>query len=256
MAKAINGPRQTFGVLLGSEGQCLHLASRYIGGIYVARSHKGDPKAADPFVVVDVKKQREALQLLEDQVFSDAPFQFPAGLYNHLAANHWEHWGSEIPTRDDVPIHEIIAMWQERILAQLLSPLTLQRLYDSEAMLPADKDAFTTVELIHGLTGSIFAETEKLAPGDYTNRKPAISSLRRNLQRLYLKNLSRLAMGESAAPDDCQTVAYAELEALQGRINKVLASKVKLDDYSRDHLLESSNRIAKVLDARLQLKNP
>ena len=63
--------------------------------------------------------------------------------------------------------------------------------------------------------------------GEFTNRKPAISSLRRNLQRDYLKRLSQLAMGDADAPQDCQTVAYAELSALEGRINNVLKSNAQ-----------------------------
>jgi hypothetical protein len=51
-------------------------------------------------------------------------------------------------------------------------------------------------------------------------------------------------------------VAYAELKALAERINKLLAGNAKFDDYTRDHLQETSARIAKVLDARLTLKAP
>ena len=249
--------RQAFGVLLSSEGEAMFFAARYVGGVYVNRSHKGDLNAPDPYVIVDAKKQREALELLEQNLLNDKPFQFPPGLYNHLAASHWEHWGSDIPTRDDYPIHQVIAMWQDRILTQLLSSLTLQRLYDSELKVPADQDAFTTAELIHRLTTAVFAEVDKVpATGEFTNRKPAISSLRRNLQRIYLKRVSQMALGDSDAPQDCQTVAYAELKALSERINKLLTSGVKLDDYTRDHLQETSARIAKVLDARMQLKTP
>ena len=248
--------RQAFGVLLSEEGQAIHFASRYVGGVYVNRSHKGDPKAADPYVVTEPKKQRDALKLVEEQVFSDAPFDFPPSLYNHMAATRWSHWGSEVPMRNDYPVHEVIALWQDRILQQLLSPLTLTRICDSELKVPADQDAFTSAELIHGLTSTIFAETEKLPSGEFTNRKPAISSLRRNLQRIYLKHLSALAMGETQAPQDSQTIAYSELKSLEERINKLLKDNSKLDDYSKAHLLETANRIAKVTDARLLLKNP
>ena len=92
--------------------------------------------------------------------------------------------------------------------------------------------------------------------GEYTNRKPAISSLRRNLQRTYLKRLSSLAMGRTGAPQDCQTVAYAELASLEGRINELLKSDTKLDTYSRAHLEESASRIRRVLDARFNLTSP
>lgn len=262
--------RQAFGVLLGNYGRAMHYAARYVGGIGVTRSHKGDAKADDPFVVTDPKQQREAMELLEKQVFSDKPFQFPPDLYNHLAATRWDHWGVDVPLRTDYPAHEVILMWQENVLDQLLSPFTLQRLHDSELKVPDDKDAFTTAELISRLTKAIFSEVDTLQGGEYTNRKPAVSSLRRNLQREYLSRLSKLAMGESklfvlgghrglddiSAPSDCETVAYAELKSLQDRMNKLLASNVKLDDYTKAHFTESAARIGKVLDAKLDLISP
>ncbi len=248
--------RRTFGVLLAQYGQAMYFASRNVGGIYVSRSHKGDPNSQAPFAVVEPQRQRDALALLETQVFSDAPFQFPPSLYNYLASSRWSHWGTRSALRNDFPVHETIAMWQERILYQLLSSLTLQRIYDSELKVPADQDAFTAAELIRRLTGSIFNETEKLQGGSYTERKPAIGSLRRNLQRIYLQRLSELAMGETGAPADCQSVAYFELKGLQDRINKLLGANANLDTYTKAHLTESSNRIAKVLDARLLLSRP
>jgi hypothetical protein len=248
--------REAFGVLLSQYGRAVYFASRYVGGVYVNRSHKGDKDAAAPYVVVDVKKQKDALDLVEQEVFNDKPFQFPPDLYNHLAASRWDHWGAEVPLRNDYPVHDVIALWQGRILDQLLSSLTLTRLHDSELKIPADQDAFTVPDLVDGLTKAIFSELDTLQGGQFTDRKPAISSLRRNLQRQYLTRLSNLAMGNTSAPADGQTVAFAELKTLQERMNKLLASNVKLDDYTRDHLTESSARITKVLDAHLQLRTP
>ncbi len=248
--------RQVFGVLLGNHGQSMYIASRFIGGIYVHRSHKGDANAQPPFVVVDAKKQREALDLLEDQVFSDKPFDFPREMYGYLASSRWSHWGASMPMRTDYPVHEVIGMWQSRILQQLLSSLTLDRLHDSELHLPPDQDALTTAELLQRLTKAIFAETDNLPAGEYTNRKPAISSLRRNLQRSYLKSLADIALGNTRAPEDCQTVAFAELTGLEERINAALAGDVELDTYSRAHLQESASRIHKVLDSRLTFNRP
>jgi hypothetical protein len=76
------------------------------------------------------------------------------------------------------------------------------------------------------------------------------------LQRSYLRTLSNVAMGRSGAPQDCQTIAYAKLGALRDDIEKLLASKVKLDAYSSAHLRESSARIAKVMEAQLSLSGP
>ena len=91
----------------------------------------------------------------------------------------------------------------------------------------------------------------------HTARRPqVISSLRRSLQRNYLRKLSNLAMGRTSAPDDCQTIAYADLASLESRIDQMLKSNVKLDSYSRAHLVESGTRIRKVLDADLSLSSP
>ncbi|MGE0609331.1 MAG: zinc-dependent metalloprotease, partial [Pirellulales bacterium] len=104
--------RQAFGVLLSNYGTSMFMASRNIGGLYVNRDHKGDPGARPPFVVVPAEKQREALALLEEYVFSDKPFNFPPELYNHLAASRWNHWGMNDVPRLDYKIHEVIAIWQ------------------------------------------------------------------------------------------------------------------------------------------------
>ncbi len=226
-------------------------ASRYIGGLYVSRSHKGDPKAPKPLEIVPAERQRAALNLLEEQVFNDKPFNFPPDLYNQLAASHWDHWGTNVVERGDYPAHEIILMWQDRILSKLMSPLTLSRMHDSELKTPTDADCLTTAELLERLTKAVYSEVDTTKEGEFTNRKPAISSLRRNLQRAYLRRLSQLALGETSAPEDCQTVAYAELGKLKTRIDSLLNGQVKLDSYSKDHLQETSARIAKVLDARM-----
>ena len=248
--------RRAFDVLLNEHARAMTFAARFIGGLYVHRDHKGDPNARPPLAVVEPKKQREALDFLEQQVFGPEAYQFPTKLYNYLAPTFWRHWGMEGAIRADFPIHETVLHAQEMVLIQLLSSNTLGRLIDSEMKVPAEQDVFTAAELLRRLTASIFRETEKLQEGKFTDRTPAISSLRRGLQQAYFQRLSELAMGNTFAPTDCQTVAYAELEALEGRVKQVLAGKAELDTYTRSHLTELAARIRKVLDARLQLKHP
>ena len=128
-------------------------------------------------------------------------------------------------------------MWQDRILSQLLSPLTLSRLHDSELKVAADADALTTAELLERLTKAIYSEVDTVKTGEFTNRKPAISSLRRNLQRAYLRRMSQLALGQTAAPEDCQTVAFAELGTAEDADRHACSpARSKLDSYSRAHL--------------------
>jgi hypothetical protein len=249
--------RRAFNVLLSRYGTAMYMAARNVGGVSVSRSHRGDPNASPPLAVVSAEKQREAMQLLETNVFSDQPFQFPPELYTHLAASRWLHWGNRLPDRTDFPAHQVVLLWQERTLSLLLSPVTLERLHDSELKVPADQDAFTTAELIQRLTRVIFSELDNMNEGEYTNRKPAISSMRRNLQRSYLGRLSSLAMSNTGAPYDCQTVAFVELRDLKNRIDAAVAKpNVKYDAYCQAHLQESSARIAKVLEAGLMLSRP
>ena len=256
-ARGYERVRQAFGVLLAAHGQAMHTASRLVGGLHTSRSHKGDANAPSPFRVVEPQKQRDALALIEQQMFSAQPFTFSPELYNQLVATNWTHWGSNSPDREDYPVHDAILMWQSRVLGRLLNPLTLDRIRDSELKVPADQDAFTTAELLDRLTKSIMSEVDATAPGDYTVRKPAVGSLRRGLQRQYISRLSSLAIAPSGVTPDAQAIAAAQLRSLDGRIGALLAKNdVKLDDYSRAHLGELQARIRKVLDASLELTSP
>ncbi len=248
--------RRAFNILLSDHASAMRFAARFIGGIYVHRDHKGDPGARPPYVVVDRKKQDEAMKLLEKEAFGPEAYQFPTKLYNYLGHERWSHWGTEILPRIDYPIHQVMASWQNRVFDQLLSSTTLSRLVDSEMKVPADKEVFTAAELLQRLTAAVFIELNSLNQGKFTNRKPAIGSLRRSMQRRYLERLANMAMGNTRAPEDCQSMAYVELKSLQERIKKVLDGKAELDPYTRAHLHETSDRIGKVLDARLQLPKP
>ena len=130
-------------------------------------------------------------------------------------------------------------------------------MHDSELKVAPETDVLTTAELIERLTKAVFSEVDAVKEGEFNNRKPAINSLRRNLQRSYLSSISNIAMGNSDVPEDCQTIAYAELSSLDSRIKALLANgNAKLDSYTKAHLLETSTRIQKVLDAKLTLSRP
>lgn len=254
--------RRAFGMLYSTYGESMYFVSRYIGGLHTSRSHKGDKDGKPPVTLVAASQQREALSLLEEHLFSDKNFRFPPELLNQLGWSNWDHWGLRPTTRrdsrKDLAVHSFVLQWQERVLTQLLSSVTLRRMHDAELRASPDADVMTTAELLQRLTKAIFSEVEATKEGEYTNRRPAISSMRRNLQRSFLEEMSKLALGTSA-PDDCQNVAFAELTNLQQRIKSLLDNQPvasKLDTYSRAHLQESAARIGKVLDARFELPAP
>ncbi|WP_231943658.1 zinc-dependent metalloprotease [Aeoliella mucimassa] len=247
--------RRAFGLLLSSHGKAVFFTSRYVGGVYVSRSHKGDANAPAPLELVPAERQREALKFVCENMFSAEPFNFSPEIYDKLAASHWSHWGVSETTRYDYPAHDAILMWQERVLEQLTSGLTLERIHDSELKTSPDTDMVTVAELLTSLTDAMYQELNGNMEGtEFTARKPAISSLRRNIQRSYLDRLVQLALGTSA-PADCQTMAYSELGRLKGMIDKFLeANGEKLDRYSQAHLEETSARIERVMDSRFEAR--
>lgn len=252
-----NRVRQAFGVLLSAHGQAMHFASRLVGGIETSRSHKGDDNAPSPFRVISARQQRDAVALLEKQMFAAEPFTFPPALLNQLVATKWLHWGATPVAREDYAIHEVVLMWQDRILGNLLDPATLSRIRDSELKVAADEDAFTTAELLDRLTTAIMKEVTGTGPGDYTPRKPAVASLRRGLQRAYVTRLAGLAMSSAPSLPDAQPLATMHLRRIDESIDALLAKDdVKLDDVSRAHLGELRARIETVLDADLNLARP
>ena len=247
--------RQAFNAILSFQSMAMQMAARLVGGIYENRSHKGDPGAKPPFVIVEPARQREAMTLFQDYVFAEHAYEFPPELYNMLASSHWAHWGMRSVPRADYPAIETILAWQDRVLGQLLSDATLSRLVDADLKVPAKQEAFTAAEMFGGLTGAVFHELDRLQKGQTPTSKPAISSIRRALQRRYLERLGALAMGNAPAPDDCQTLAYAQLQAIEARTRTAL-HKAKLDPTSQAYLQEITVWIRKVLDAKMTLRSP
>lgn len=257
--------RQALGVLLAAHGQANFIASRLIGGLYGSRSHRDDPGAQPPFRVVPAKTQRQAITLLGEQIFSDKPFRFPPSFYNELVSTRWRHWGAEPVVREDYPVHEVVLMWQQRILQQLLSSRTLTRLADSDLKVPAKEDAFTTGELFDRLTKAVFLEVDNLKKGVFSNRKPAVSSLRRNLQRTFIGEMGQLALGLSkkgTPPPDARSLARYVLGRLEKRITTLLAkadakdAALQFDRASRAHLEDVATRISAILEADLVTSSP
>jgi hypothetical protein len=258
--------RQAFGMLLSEYWRTLAFVARYPGGIYVNRDHKGDANGRPPFKPVEAAKQREAMKLLSESAFN-LPALPPPDVLNALAATRWSHWGMREPRRLDYPVHAQIEQMQANVLSQLLSTSTLARLHDSELKVAADADAYTLAEHLRSIVESIFTEwREAPKPGEYNNRKPYISSIRRNLQRTTLKRLAGLVNaasggnslaallsgGTGGIPEDARTIVRMHLTELEKQITALLAAQdVKLDDYSRAHLLDSQERIHKLLTAQV-----
>lgn len=245
--------RQMFTRLLGEHWRSLGFAARFPGGVLVARDHKGTPNARTPFKPIDAALQREAMTLLNEAAFGSP--KIDGTVLNSLTSTRWSHWGVEEPGRLDYPIQETVLNWQTQILGQLLSSTTLTRLSDGEVTIPADQDAYTLAEHMNSLIRGIYSELfPEKAEGEFTNRKPFINSFRRNLQRVTLRSLATMVTQPTGVPEDARTLARMHLTTLDQQATTLLQSPgLKLDDYSRAHLLAIQDKIKQTLNASVQV---
>ncbi len=232
------------------------LASRYVGGSFVRRDHRGDPNERPPLEVVPVETQRRALELVAEQVFSDRAFQFDPELLNKLVASRWRHWGSRDFTLDSsYELHDRLLSMQGWVLFQLINPVTLRHMHDAEMRLAETDDTVTIPELFLTLSGSIFSELEgsPATVGVYNERQPYISSVRRNLQRQYVEELTAIALSRGVYPHPARTLAWDALRALGEQVDSALASGTGLDAYSASHLRECRERIERAVTAEFEM---
>jgi hypothetical protein len=227
--------------------QHTYFITKYIGGQSFYRSYAGDRNGQLPFETVPVEKQRQALATLQKYIFADDAFNFPPELLNKLAPSRWMHWGKQVIIgRLDYPIHDSIYLAQRLVLKELVSRDRLTRLRDIE-LKSQPGQALTLPELFDTLQNGIW--TEVLQPN---GKFIKISSLRRALQREYLKILTSMVLRTEYVPEDARTLAWYKLRQLQSQLNQTLSNSSRLDDYNKAHLEETRDRLNKTLNAQIQ----
>ncbi len=250
--------RRAFRSLLGQYSRAMFLATRFIGGQYHHRDHKGDKDGRLPYVPVPAKKQREALAFIREHALSDNTFDFPPKLLNSIAITRWSDWGasSNNSSRLDYPIHDVILRNQGQILGRLLDANVLARVQDTELKFSGEA-VFTMPELFTGITDAVWVELDKNADAkQWTNSDAFISSFRRGLQREHLKQLIKLVLAaDSGTPEDARSLARLHLTQINNRLKNALQdSKGKIDEYSVAHLEESQDRVEKALEANFNVE--
>ncbi|MEM9666079.1 MAG: zinc-dependent metalloprotease, partial [Bacteroidota bacterium] len=138
--------------LLYNRMSSLAPAVRYVGGLYFARDHKGDPNQRMPFTPVAAAQQREAVALIVDQAFAQDAIDVDAEMLNKMAPNRYNHWGQSMPLPVDFPIHNLVKQGQGMLMTDLLHPVRLQRMIDNEARVTGE--AYTISEMLQTLTGA------------------------------------------------------------------------------------------------------
>ena len=244
--------RRGYLITLNTQMQSLSMMANWVGSAYIYRDKKGDPGARAPIEVVPAERQRAAMQFVIDNSFFDDAYGLSPELLVHATVDKWWDDVTSVMSDAALPIHDRIVGMQASALTMLLNPQTVQRVYDYELFVPADEDALTLAELMQSITEAAWTELGEDVGSGYSNRKPMISSLRRNLQREHLSRLIDMAFsdgGFNSSSEPVKMLSMMHLRKIKDGVDTVLESRDALDAYSRAHLEEISQRVGKALDA-------
>ncbi|MEM1061318.1 MAG: zinc-dependent metalloprotease, partial [Planctomycetota bacterium] len=246
---------QGYAVTLSLQTRAVSMMANWIGGAFVYRDKKGDPGERAPIEVVDAATQRDALNFVLESSFRDEAYGLTPELLRHLAAEKWLDGENWMAAFNDAtwPVHDRVSGLQASVLTMLMNPTTLRRVYDNEFTVGADTDAVTLPELLTSVRDEVWGELSAEPDGDYSARRPFVSSLRRNLQREHLSRLTDLVTTDPAgrpaanaiselARQDLRDLAEGLAEA-EGRLGDVL------DPYTRAHWADCRDLIERSLDA-------
>jgi hypothetical protein len=223
-------------------------ATRYFGGQYHVRDHRGQAGAEEPLRPVPAAKQREAMTFLAERMFAPEAFAMSAQRLNQLAPDRWGHWGTDDVMnpayRIDFDLTGFTVAMQTIVLNEMLSPSLLGRLREAENR---TSDPYTLAEYMRSLSDAIWGEVDGAAgPG---MRKLEQPTPRRELQGRYVDMLSRMVVTPfPGTPDDARAQARLELTRIDARAARGLGV-AGIGDYTRGHLMEMRARIARTLDA-------
>lgn len=219
--------------------------TKYIGGNYFYRDHKGDGDRM-PFTPVTAAKQREAVKLLVDQAFAPGAFSVEAEMLNKMTPLRYSDWSVSWSSVIDFPIHEQTLSIQSFLLNNILDNGRMARIINNSVRMPKGQEAYQLSELFETLSGAMFSE---LKGGK------SIDSFRRNLQRAYVDRLIRIMLNQRPspafrpAPEDARSLARYHLTELDDHMEKALEKN--LDVTTKAHLMETRARIDQAMDAEL-----
>jgi hypothetical protein len=125
--------RTAFATLMKDYDRSAATLTRFVGGVQIDRSTKGQAGAAEaPFLPVPVAEQQRALEALHKYVFGPESFTFfPPKLIASLQLQRRGFENFDLDGNEDPKIHATVAGIQKAALDHLLHEHTLQRIVDT-----------------------------------------------------------------------------------------------------------------------------
>ncbi|MBT5409716.1 MAG: hypothetical protein HOK75_05575, partial [Phycisphaerae bacterium] len=245
--------RSGYEMLLNRQFGSVSTAADWIGGTLHNRARKGDPGDRNPIEEIDPAIQRRALQMVLENAMRDDAWGLNSDLLHKMTVEkNWDAGGmAAIMTNPSFPIHQRIGGMQASAISMLLNPSKLGNVYDGELRNDSEIDVLTVAEIIQAVTDEVWSELGDL-PSSSTIRKPAISSLRRNLQSEHLARLVELSLEEDAASPAGRTIQSLVRLQLQEILAELQDAQAN-DAYTRAHIMDAKIKIQKALNAQFTI---
>lgn len=211
---------------------------KFIGGIYYSRHHIGDIDK-DPFLVVDAKDQRRAINFLDKYILSSDFFMFPPELLNKLAPTRLDDFEGTLWYMDqlDYPIHKTIKNLQTRTLNNIYRLDVISRIHNNELRFNSDQEIFTLFEMFDSMNNIIWIELKN---------QDSVNSFRRELQNHHIDLMINIFKNKKY-PIDAQNLALESIQTVYSTIENQNIEEV-YDNYTKLHLLNMKSKIKLALD--------
>jgi hypothetical protein len=247
--------RRGYNITLGQHVNSVSMMANWLGGTFQSRAKKGDPGDLAPLTPVPAEQQRAALNFVINNTFYDDAYGLTPDLLSKMTVDKWYDEGGMGSMFEEpaFPVHDRIRGIQASAMTMVLNPTTLDRVFNNELHVSSDEDFITLAEVMKTVKDAAWKELGEPGDGDYTERKPMISSLRRGLQAQHIDRLISLSNrgfpGASGAA--LSNVASLQLRELRQEIDgAVKKGKGSMDTYTLAHLTDASDRIGRALEAQ------
>ncbi len=190
------------------------LAAKYVGGISLLRDQAGSGRA--PITPTSADKQRTALNLLADSLFSESNFRFSPEFLSRLSVDFLDRevgWsvGTSASYAVSLSLPDRVLALQRSVLQRLTIDGVAKRLTDSPALTGENAPALSIAELYGTLQNRIWSEAES---GTVT------TPMRRALQREYLRWMVFTLKRESGnTPGDARVIVRAQAKQLLAKLD-------------------------------------
>jgi hypothetical protein len=223
--------RAALGMLLRQYGRCTQAMTHYVAGEHLSRARRGDPNAPLPLTPISRERERQAFATLDTYLFRDSAWRISPQTLRRTTYSEYEafvDFGYKELPRHDLSLTELVAFTQNRALGYMFAPLVLERLADLPAKTEPRESTMSLADLFTWTQASIYGD---LAAGD-----PGRSTIHRNLQRTYARQLEHIALApQPGIPYDAQALARHELSGLLADVSRS-ERKTALDLQTRAHL--------------------